>query len=70
MPSLESLPLHNAKTERYPEPLVPAGALDGLEFVEVTPVIGREYPRVNLVNDILHAEKSDALLRDLAIASE
>ncbi|EPE06411.1 taurine dioxygenase family protein [Ophiostoma piceae UAMH 11346] len=68
MPSLESLPIHNAKTEKYPEPLAPAGTLDGLGFVDVTPVIGREYPRVNLVNDILHAENSDALLRDLAIA--
>jgi hypothetical protein len=51
------------------EPLSLSGALDRFEHVESTPVIGREYADVNVVNDILNAEDSDALIRDLAITS-
>ena len=51
------------------EPLSPSGALDRFEHVESTPVIGREYANVNVVNDILNAENSDELIRDLAITS-
>ncbi|CAK7236766.1 hypothetical protein SCUCBS95973_009722 [Sporothrix curviconia] len=51
----------------YPTPLVPTGTLDAkFAFVEATPVIGREYPTVNIVDDILNAENADELLRDLA----
>ncbi|CAK7274849.1 hypothetical protein SEPCBS57363_006374 [Sporothrix epigloea] len=50
----------------YPVPIVPTGALDKFEFVEATPVIGREYPFVNIVDDILNAKNADELLRDLA----
>jgi alpha-ketoglutarate-dependent taurine dioxygenase len=48
------------------EPLRLSGALDHLEHFDVTPVIGREYVDVNLV-ELLRAENSDELLRDLAI---
>ena len=51
------------------EPLSLSGALDRFEHVESTPVIGREYANVDLVNDILNAENSDELIRDLAITS-
>lgn len=51
------------------EPLSLSGALDRFEHVESTPVIGREYANVNVVNDIFNAEDSDALIRDLAITS-
>lgn len=33
-------------------------------------MIGREYPTVNIVDDLLNAENSDELLRDLAITGE
>ncbi|OJJ44467.1 hypothetical protein ASPZODRAFT_145020 [Penicilliopsis zonata CBS 506.65] len=43
-----------------------SGALD-FPFEETTPVIGREYPTLNIVDDILNAPNADDLLRDLAI---
>ncbi|KAL2257833.1 hypothetical protein VTK26DRAFT_9112 [Humicola hyalothermophila] len=52
--------------ENHKEPLKLSGALDHLEYFDVTPVIGREYVNVDLV-ELLRAENSDALLRDLAI---
>ena len=54
----------------YPPPLVPSGSLDRFEFEETTPVIGREYPHVNIVDDLLNASNSDELVRDLAIAGK
>ncbi|PYI04391.1 alpha-ketoglutarate-dependent sulfonate dioxygenase, partial [Aspergillus sclerotiicarbonarius CBS 121057] len=69
------LPIHShpssgdAKLDqpRYPTPLKPSGALDQFVFEETTPVIGREYPTVNIVDDLLNAPNSDELVRDLAI---
>ncbi|KAG7291112.1 hypothetical protein NEMBOFW57_001122 [Staphylotrichum longicolle] len=51
----------------YPKPLELSGALDQFIHEETTPEIGREYPDVNIVDDLLNAENSDAVLRDLAI---
>ena len=48
-------------------PLKKSGAIDHLEYVDVTPIIGREYPTAKL-KDILSASNSEAQLRDLAIA--
>lgn len=48
------------------EPLKNSGSIDHLEYVDVTPIIGREYPTAK-VKDILHAENSEQQLRDLAI---
>jgi hypothetical protein len=59
----ESPPRH------YPEPLRLAGALDHFTQEETTPVIGREFIGVNIVNDLLNAENADERLRDLAITS-
>lgn len=53
----------------YPVPLKNSGSLDGFAFEETTPVIGREFPSVNIVDDILNAPNADELLRDLAITS-
>jgi hypothetical protein len=50
--------------------LTPSGALDKFTFEESTPVIGREYPSVNLVDDIINAKNADELIRDLAITSK
>lgn len=57
------------RLEDHKEPLKLSGALDHLEHFDVTPVIGREYINVDLV-ELLRAENSDELLRDLAITSE
>ncbi|KAM0806521.1 putative TauD/TfdA-like domain-containing protein [Seiridium cardinale] len=50
----------------HTEPLKPTGKLDKFEKVDVTPVIGTEFPTVNLI-DWLEAPDSDELLRELAI---
>jgi hypothetical protein len=44
------------------------GSLDQYEHIEVTPIIGREYPHVNLVS-LLKAPNSEELLRELALTS-
>ena len=49
-------------------PLELTGLLDQFKSFDVTPVIGTEFPDVQLT-DWLHAPNSDALLRDLAITS-
>ncbi|KAI0469881.1 taurine dioxygenase family protein [Xylariaceae sp. FL0804] len=64
----ESLPSLSKGTKSYPEPLKPSGALERFSFEETTPAIGREFPTINIVDDLLHAENSDELLRDLAIS--
>ena len=51
------------------EPLQLSGALDQYEHFDVTPVIGREYPKANLV-EWLNAPNADELIRDLAITSK
>ena len=55
--------------ERFPEPLRLSGALDHFKHEETTPIIGREFIDVNIVNDLLNAENADERLRDLAITS-
>jgi alpha-ketoglutarate-dependent taurine dioxygenase len=72
----ETLPIHSLAKESkdgspsYPAPLKLSGALDQFTFEETTPVIGREFPHVNIVDDLLHASNSDELVRDLAITSK
>lgn len=44
------------------------GVLDQFESFDVTPVIGREFPDVNLV-EWLQAPNADELLRELALTS-
>lgn len=53
----------------FPEPLKLSGALDKFEYEDTTPVIGREYHNVNIVDDLLKSPNADELLRDLAINS-
>ncbi len=50
------------------KPLQRTGALDKYEYIESTPVIGREYKNVQLV-DLLNADNSDELIRELSIIS-
>lgn len=59
-----------ANTESYPRaPLQLSGILDQYEHFDVTPVIGREFPTVQL-KDLINAPNADDLLRELAIISE
>lgn len=51
------------------EPLKATGVLEKFEYEDTTPVIGREFPKLNIVNDVLGASNADELLRDLAITS-
>jgi hypothetical protein len=57
------------KSDAHVEPLKKTGVLEKFTYEETTPVIGREYATVNIVNDILEASDADALIRDLAITS-
>jgi hypothetical protein len=51
------------------EPLQLKDVLNEYEYFDVTPVIGREFPTVNL-KEWLRAPNSDELLRDLAITGK
>lgn len=53
----------------YPAPLKQSGALDAFQFEDITPVIGREFLDVNIVDDLLNAPNADQLIRDVAITS-
>ncbi len=48
------------------EPLKKGTSIDHLEYVDVTPIIGREYPTASL-KEMLQAPNADEQLRDLAI---
>ncbi|CZR59008.1 related to taurine dioxygenase [Phialocephala subalpina] len=64
-----AIPVHPGKqaATANTKPWVKAtGALDQHEHIEVTPVIGREYPHLNLVN-LLQAPNSEELLRELSL---
>lgn len=47
-------------------PLTKGQSIDHLEYVDVTPIIGREYPTAR-IRDILAADNAEEQLRDLAI---
>lgn len=51
----------------YPrEPLKLAGVLDKYEQFDVTPVLGREFPTIQ-IREVLNAPNADELIRDIAI---
>ncbi|KKY33980.1 putative taurine dioxygenase family protein [Diaporthe ampelina] len=56
-----------ADKKSFPEPLKLSGVLDKFTTEDTTPVIGREFVNVNIVDDLLKAPNSDELLRDVAI---
>lgn len=64
-----AVPNKEATQPRYPEPLKLSGALDQFKHEDTTPVIGREFFDVNIVDDLLNAENADERLRDIAITS-
>lgn len=51
------------------EPLKSSGSLDKFESIDITPVIGTEYPTANLV-EWINSPNADELIRDLAIKSK
>lgn len=51
---------------RLTKPLEYGGLLDSYKNSDLTPVIGREYHGLQIV-DLLKAENGDALIRDLAV---
>ncbi|TKA37279.1 hypothetical protein B0A54_11264 [Friedmanniomyces endolithicus] len=69
LPSHSVPAVHGNAPGNEHEPLKPSGALDRFEHEDTTPVIGREYPHVNLVDDLLNVENADELVKDLAISS-
>lgn len=60
---------HSATKNHGSKALKQTGALNKFESEDVTPVIGREFPKVNIVDDLLTSPEADTLLRDLAITS-
>jgi hypothetical protein len=55
---------------RLAAPLPYTGSLDGYSHFEVTPSIGREFGKDLQLTDLLRAENSDELIRDLGVLSE
>ncbi len=62
------VPVHPGKAAAAKPWVKSTGALEQYEHIELTPVIGREYPHVNLVS-LLQAPNSEELLRELALTS-
>lgn len=58
------------KGSSYPAPLELSNALDDVEYDDLTPVIGREFININIVDDILNHSNADARIRDVAILSK
>jgi len=54
------------KSKLLREPLKYSGSLDQFKSFEVTPIVGREYPDVQLM-DLIKAPNAEQLIRDLAI---
>lgn len=65
----EATPTGTGPYPRFKEPLKLVGALDGVKFSDITPVLGREYPKARIV-DWMNAPNADELIRDLAITSK
>jgi len=56
-------------SREHRKPLKASGSLDQFEQIDVTPVIGTEFPTAQLT-DWINSPNADDLLRDLAIKSE
>jgi hypothetical protein len=57
------------KKQGHREPLKSSGSLKKFESIDITPIIGTEYPTANLV-EWINSPNADDLLRDLAIQSK
>lgn len=54
---------------RLKKPLEYSGSLDNFEHTDVTPVVGRLYPTIQ-IRDLLEAQNARQLLQDLAYTSK
>ncbi len=61
---------HTTSEDKHPVPLALSGALDRFSYEDITPVIGREFLNINIVDDLLDVSNADELIRDLAITSK
>lgn len=57
---------NNKSTQLRFKPMKYEGSLDHLKYIEVTPIIGREYPEARM-KDILQASNAEQQFRDLAV---
>ena len=70
-----AIPVENAdrievkKLAQSREPLKSSGSLDQYQTIDITPVIGTEFPDANIV-EWINAPDADQRLRDLAIKSK
>ena len=60
---------NTASTELVKTPLKLTGALDNFESFDLTPTIGKEFPKANLA-EWLQAPNADDLIRDLAVTGK
>lgn len=63
-----SINTHGVKSQLMKKPLETSGALDHFECFDVTPVIGREYPTLNVV-ELMESPNANELLKELAYIS-
>lgn len=56
------------KSQLKKGPLQASGVLDHFEHTDLTPVIGREYPTLNVV-ELMESPNADELIRELAYTS-
>lgn len=56
------------KSQLMKSPIEPSGALDHFRYFNVTPVIGREYPTLNVV-ELIESPNADELIKELACIS-
>ena len=60
---------HEAARPRLTQPLRYSGSLDKYTHQDVTPVIGRDFVGLQVV-DLLNSPESDRLIQDLAVTSK
>lgn len=65
----KATPLGGGPYSRLTEPMKLSNALDGVEYVDITSLLGREYPKAS-ITEWINAPNSDELIRDLAITGE
>jgi hypothetical protein len=65
MPNANIVGGHDQARPTITEPLVYSGSLDGIQYMDLTPVIGREYTGLQIAQ-VLESEDRDRLVKDIA----
>jgi hypothetical protein len=68
-PSAVEVEKSSLPSKEHRKLLKSSGSLDGFEQIDVTPVIGTEFPKSQLT-DWISSPNADDLLRDLAVKSK